>query len=88
VFARARTDIYDIRGATADCAKNPMETIVMSDSIARRTFTLGQLPEHPVQHGADNVAVVLQGKLIGDTIEEAGLSAMPKTVRQEDGANG
>jgi hypothetical protein len=31
--------------------------------------------------GAENVALILQGKLVGETIEEAGLSAMPKAPR-------
>ena len=31
--------------------------------------------------GADNLALVLQGRLTGDTIAEAGLSAQPKTPK-------
>jgi hypothetical protein len=34
--------------------------------------------------GADNVALVLQAKLVaGDKLEEAGLSAMPKPRKEE-----
>jgi hypothetical protein len=31
--------------------------------------------------GAENVAVILQGNLVGDAIADAGLSAMPKGAR-------
>jgi hypothetical protein len=31
--------------------------------------------------GPEHVAIVLQGKLVGDTLSEAGLSSMPKTPK-------
>jgi hypothetical protein len=33
--------------------------------------------------GPENVAMVLQGRLVGDTIEDAGLSALPKPAKAE-----
>jgi hypothetical protein len=39
------------------------------------------------EHGADNVALVLQGKLMDDgTVSEAGLVAQPKTPKKAAGA--
>ena len=35
-----------------------------------------------VEHGPDGVSVVVQGKLVGDTIEEAGIMAQPKVRPQ------
>jgi hypothetical protein len=34
------------------------------------------------EHGPDGVSVVVQGKLVGDTIEEAGIMAQPKVRSQ------
>jgi hypothetical protein len=33
------------------------------------------------EHGADAVATIVQGRLSGDTITEAGLSAQPKAAK-------
>jgi hypothetical protein len=33
------------------------------------------------EHGPDGVAVLLQGKLAGDVIEDAGIAATPRTTR-------
>ena len=37
------------------------------------------------EHGPDGVAVIIQGKLVGDVITEAGIVAQPK-VRPQTGA--
>jgi len=34
------------------------------------------------EHGPDGVAVIIQGKLVGDTITEAGIVAQPKVKPQ------
>ena len=34
------------------------------------------------EHGADGVSVIVQGKLVGDTIADAGLMAQPKVRPQ------
>ena len=34
------------------------------------------------EHGPDGVAVIIQGKLVGDTITEAGIVAQPKVRPQ------
>ena len=34
------------------------------------------------EHGSDSVAVIIQGKLVGDTISEAGIVAQPKVKPQ------
>jgi hypothetical protein len=34
------------------------------------------------EHGPDSVAVIIQGKLVGDTIAEAGIVAQPKVRPQ------
>lgn len=33
------------------------------------------------EHGAENVVIVAQGKLVGDTLEEAGIVAQPKAAK-------
>jgi len=33
------------------------------------------------EHGAENVVAIVQGKLVGNAIEEAGLSAQPKAPK-------
>ena len=33
--------------------------------------------------GADNIALVLSGRLVGDVIEDAGLAALPKPAKAE-----
>jgi hypothetical protein len=35
------------------------------------------------EHGADAVATIVQGRLTGDTITEAGLSAQPKAAKPQ-----
>jgi hypothetical protein len=40
-------------------------------SVRKAVATIGE-------HGPDGIAVIIQGKLLGDTITEAGLVAQPK----------
>jgi ribosomal protein S3 len=55
------------RRVTADAA---------AKSVRRALATIAE-------HGADGVSVVVQGKLTGDTIVEAGIMARPQTAAAE-----
>ena len=59
--------------------KRTVSASVNSKSLRRAIATIGET-------GPENVALILQGKLVGETIEEAGLSAMPKFRPQAEAA--
>ena len=59
--------------------KRMVSASVNSKSLRRAIATIGET-------GPENVALILQGKLVGETIEEAGLSAMPKFRPQAEAA--
>ena len=52
---------------------------IAAKSVRRAVVTIAET-------GPDNVALILQGKLNGETIEEAGLSAMAKAKPQDQAA--
>jgi hypothetical protein len=56
--------------------KRTLSASVAAKSVRRAIVALGEL-------GPESVAMVLQGKLVGDTIEDAGLSALPKPAKAE-----
>jgi hypothetical protein len=59
-----------------EVAGRVLQVSLAAKSVRRAAATIGE-------HGAENCACVLQGKLVGNAIEEAGLSCMPKTVKAE-----
>jgi ribosomal protein S3 len=48
---------------------------INAKSVRKAAATIGE-------HGPDGVAVIIQGKLVGDTIAEAGIVAQPKVRPQ------
>ena len=48
-----------------------VKATINAKSIRKSLTTIGEL-------GAENVVTILQGRLVGDVIEEAGLSTQPK----------
>jgi hypothetical protein len=56
--------------------KRTVAASIAAKSLRRAIATIAET-------GPENVALILQGKLVGETIEEAGLSAMPKVVKQQ-----
>jgi hypothetical protein len=66
------TSRLDLRIALPDRA--------LSADIAAKSLRKAQ--SAIAEHGADNIALILQGHLIGDTIAEAGLVAQIKTPKE------
>lgn len=67
--------------------------ITLRVAVEKRTVTAGIAAKSLrraiatiAETGPEHVALILQGKLVGETIEEAGLSAMPKAKPQVQAA--
>ena len=54
---------------------------MVSADIASKSLRRAQLAI--TEHGVEGVAVLMQGRLVGETIADAGLSAMPRTPKPE-----
>ena len=53
------------------CLTGGLSAELNAKSVRRALATIGE-------HGPDGVSVIVQGKLVGDTITEAGIFAQPK----------
>jgi len=61
---------------SVEVAGHKLRADVATRSLRRTMAAIGE-------HGPDGVALVLQGSLVSDTIQEAGLAAMPKAKPAE-----
>jgi len=82
------TTLLDPAALAAFTVPDGIPRIPLKLQVAGRTLTvslnaksLRKVVATIREAGSDGVVCVLQGKLIGDQIEEAGLSAMPKTPK-------
>jgi hypothetical protein len=64
---------------TVQVERRILTASIAAKSVRRAIVAIGE-------SGPDNIALLLQGKLVGDVIEDAGLSAMPKAPKVDKAA--